>query len=71
MMGPPGCGKTMLAMRLPGLLPAADGDAPCLAGAPASSVAAVRLDVAPELNNVGPEACGPPRYTRRAGCESR
>ena len=29
MMGPPGCGKTMLAMRLPGLLPAADGDAPC------------------------------------------
>ena len=34
MMGPPGCGKTMLAMRLPGLLPAANGDAPCPLRAP-------------------------------------
>ena len=29
MMGPPGCGKTMLAMRLPGLLPAGAEGAPC------------------------------------------
>ena len=34
MVGPPGCGKTMLAMRLPGLLPAEDGDAPCPLRAP-------------------------------------
>ena len=34
MMGPPGCGKTMLAMRLPGLLPAEHGDTPCPLRAP-------------------------------------
>ncbi|MDD9981412.1 MAG: ATP-binding protein [Gammaproteobacteria bacterium] len=34
MVGPPGCGKTMLAMRLPGLLPAQDADAPCPLRAP-------------------------------------
>ena len=34
MIGPPGCGKTMLAMRLPGLLPAQDADAPCPLRAP-------------------------------------
>ena len=33
-IGLPGCGKTMLAMRLPGLLPAAAGDAPCPLRAP-------------------------------------
>ena len=34
MMGLPRCGKTMLAMRLPGLLPAEHGDAPCSLRAP-------------------------------------
>ena len=34
MIGPPGCGKTMLAMRLPGLLPRAEGDPPCPLRAP-------------------------------------
>ena len=34
MVGPPGCGKTMLAKRLPGLLPAADGDTECAFRAP-------------------------------------
>ena len=29
MIGSPGCGKTMLAVRLPGLLPGADGDTEC------------------------------------------
>ena len=34
MIGPPGCGKTMLAVRLPGLLPVADGDTECPFRAP-------------------------------------
>ena len=43
MMGPPGCGKTMLAMRLPGLLPAADADAPCPLRAPHHTASAVGM----------------------------
>ena len=34
MIGPPGCGKTMLAVRLPALLPVADGDTECPFRAP-------------------------------------
>ena len=34
MMGPPGCGKSMLARRLPGLLPAGGESAPCPLRAP-------------------------------------
>ena len=43
MMGPPGCGKTMLAMRLPGLLPPADGDAPCPLRAPHHTASVMRM----------------------------
>ena len=42
MVGPPGCGKTMLATRLPGLLPAS-GDAPCLLRAPHHTASAMSM----------------------------
>ena len=41
MMGPPGCGKTMLAMRLPELLPTGAGGAPCPLRAPHHTAAAI------------------------------
>ena len=43
MIGPPGCGKTMLAVRLPGLLPAADGDTECPFRAPHHTASAVAM----------------------------
>ena len=43
MVGPPGCGKTMLAMRLPGLLRAHDGDAPCPLRAPHHTASAAAM----------------------------
>ena len=43
MIGPPGCGKTMLAMRLPGLLPAGDGDTECPLRAPHHTAAAMAM----------------------------
>ena len=43
MMGPPGCGKTMLAMRLPGLVPAAAEDAPCPLRAPHHTASAMSM----------------------------
>ena len=42
MMGPPGCGKSMLAMRLPGLLPAGAGGAPCPLRAPHHTASATK-----------------------------
>ena len=41
MVGPPGCGKTMLATRLPGLLPAPDAQTPCPFRAPHHTASAV------------------------------
>ena len=43
MIGPPGCGKTMLARRLPGLLPAADGDTECPFRAPHHTASAMGM----------------------------
>ena len=43
MIGPPGCGKTMLAVRLPGLLPIADGDTECPFRAPHHTAGAVAM----------------------------
>ena len=43
MIGPPGCGKTMLAVRLPGLLPAADGDTEGPFRAPHHTAAAMAM----------------------------
>ena len=43
MIGPPGCGKTMLARRLPGLLPAGDGDTECPFRAPHHTASAVAM----------------------------
>ena len=43
MIGPPGCGKTMLAVRLPGLLPAADGDTECPFRAPHHTASAMAM----------------------------
>ena len=43
MMDPPGCGKTMLAMRPPGLLPAQDADAPRPLRAPHHTASAVGM----------------------------
>ena len=43
MVGPPGCGKTMLARRLPGLLPVADGDPECPFRAPHHTAGAVAM----------------------------
>ena len=43
MIGPPGCGKTMLAVRLPELLPAADGDTECPFRAPHHTASAMAM----------------------------
>ena len=43
MVGPPECGKTMLAMRLPGLVPRAAGDAPCPLRAPHHTASAMSM----------------------------
>ena len=43
MIGPAGCGKTMLARRLPGLLPAADGDTECPVRAPHHTASAMGM----------------------------
>ena len=43
MIGPPGCGKTMLAVRLPGLLPATDGDTECPFRAPHHTASAMAM----------------------------
>ena len=43
MMGPAGCGKTMLATRLPGLLPAADAQTPCPFRAPHHTASAAAM----------------------------
>ena len=43
MVGPPGCGKTMLAKRLPGLLPAVDGDTECPFRAPHHTASAMGM----------------------------
>ena len=43
MIGPPGCGKTMLAVRLPALLPVADGDTECPFRAPHHTAAAMAM----------------------------
>ena len=43
MIGPPGCGKTMLAVRLSGLLPAADGDTECPFRAPHHTASAMAM----------------------------
>ena len=43
MIGPPGCGKTMLARRLPGLLPAADGETECPFRAPHHTACAMGM----------------------------
>ena len=43
MIGPPGCGKTMLAVRLPGLLPAADGGTECPFRAPHHTASAMAM----------------------------
>ena len=43
MIGPPGCGKTMLARRLPGLLPAGDGDTECPFRAPHHTASAIGM----------------------------
>ena len=43
MISPPGCGKTMLARRLPGLLPAADGDIECPFRAPHHTASAMGM----------------------------
>ena len=43
MIGPPGCGKTMLARRLPGLLPAGDGDTECPFRAPHHTASAMGM----------------------------
>ena len=43
MIGPPGCGKTMLARRLPGLLPTGDGDTECPFRAPHHTASAMAM----------------------------
>ena len=43
MIGPPGCGKTMLAVRLPGLFPVADGDTECPFRAPHHTASAMAM----------------------------
>ena len=43
MVGPPGCGKTMLAMRLPGLLAAGDEDTECPFRAPHHTASAAAM----------------------------
>ena len=43
MIGPPGCGKTMLAVRLPGLPPVADGDTECPFRAPHHTASAMAM----------------------------
>ena len=43
MIGPRGCGKTMLAVRLPGLLPVADGDTECPFRAPHHTASALAM----------------------------
>ena len=43
MIGPPGCGKTMLAVRLPALLPTGDGDIECPFRAPHHRAGAVAM----------------------------
>ena len=43
MIGPPGCGKTMLAMRLPGVPPAVEGGAPCPLRAPHHTASAMGM----------------------------
>ena len=43
MIGPPGCGKTMLAVRLPGLFPVADGDTECPFRAPHHTATAMAM----------------------------
>ena len=54
MIGPPGCGKTMLAKRLPGLLPAVDGDTECAFCAPHHTISAMAmLDGAGEVPQPG------------------
>ena len=53
MMGPPGCGRTMLAMRLPGLLAAEDGDAPCPLRTPHHTASVVAMFGAGEPARLG------------------
>ena len=43
MIGPAGCGKTMLAVRLPALLPVADGDTECPYSAPHHTASALAM----------------------------
>ena len=43
MIGPPGCGKTMLAVRLPALLPVPDGDTECAFRAPHHTASAMAM----------------------------
>ena len=43
MIGPPGCGKTMLAVRVPALLPVADGDTECPFRAPHHTASAMAM----------------------------
>ena len=43
MVGPAGCGKTMLATRLPGLLPAPDAQTPCPFRAPHHAASAATM----------------------------
>ena len=43
MIGPPGCGKTMLAVRLPALLPVADADTECPFRAPHHTASAMAM----------------------------
>ena len=71
MIGPPGCGKTMLAVRLPALLPAADGDTECPFRAPHHTASAMEmLDGAGEPNpRITPRH--EPRAARTTRCRTQ